>query len=156
MLEAFAPLSSKAELHVIGPVSSDFKPLLEKMSLQNVHIRGAVAGDVLAREYSAADIFCLPSIEEGYGLVIPQAMACGLPIVTTEVVGAVDLLTHGHEGLIVPPANAQALSAALEQLVEDAELRLSLGRNALEKAHSGQSWADYVQRTITCYKSLLA
>lgn len=156
LLEAFAPLSSKAELHVMGPVAPDFRKLLRKMALQNVYIRGAIAGDQLAAEYSRADIFCLPSIEEGYGLVIPQAMACGLPIVTTEVVGAVDLLTVGRDALIVPPCDAQALSLALEQLVDDAELRVSMGTYAHDKVQSGQSWEDYVRRTIVSYQEILA
>ncbi|NQW00552.1 MAG: glycosyltransferase family 4 protein [Rhodospirillales bacterium] len=155
LLEAFAPLAARAELHVVGPVSPDFQALLRCHPLASVHMRGAIVGSALAAEYGRADIFCLPSIEEGYGMVIAEAMACGLPIVTTHAVGAVDLLTPGLDGLVVPPADSPALALALEQLVDDAELRQKMGRRALETVRAGHSWEDYMERTLASYEKVL-
>jgi glycosyltransferase involved in cell wall biosynthesis len=118
-------------------------------------VRGTLSGSQLAIEYAQGDIFCLPSLEEGYGMVIPQAMACGLPIVTTHVVGAADLLKHGHDGLIVAPSDSIALADALERLVDDVSLRETMGAHALTTIQTGQSWDDYVGRTIAFYESLL-
>ena len=156
LLDAFKRLSSKAELHLIGPVSSDYEDMLRISVGENIHVRGALSSSQLAIEYSQGDIFCLPSLEEGYGMVIPQAMACGLPIVTTTVVGAADLLKHGHNGLIVAPSDSIALADALERLVDDVSLRETMGAHALTTIQTGQSWDDYVGRAIAFYESLLA
>jgi len=156
LLDAFKRLSSEAELHLIGPVSSDYEDILRISVGENIHVRGALSGRQLAIEYSRGDIFCLPSLEEGYGMVIPQAMACGLPIVTTNVVGAADLLKHGHDGLIVAPSDSIALADALERLVDDVSLRETMGAHALTTIQTGQSWDDYVGRAIAFYEGLLA
>ena len=156
LLDAFKRLSSKAELHLIGPVSRDYEPMLRLSVGENIHVRGALPGSQLAKEYGRGDIFCLPSLEEGYGMVIPQAMACGLPVVTTHVVGAADLLEHGHNGLIVASGDRTALADALVCLVDDAPLRQSMGARALATVQSGQSWDDYVGRAIAFYEGLLA
>ena len=156
LLQAFARLSGKAELHLLGPVSPEFRGMLAKFRLDNVHLRGAIAGDALAREYGRGDIFCLPSIEEGYGMVIPEAMACGLAIVTTRVVGAVDILSEGVDSLIVPAADADALSEALERLIDDADLRQAMGQNALAAIRTGNGWDSYVDRTLKSYEKVLA
>ena len=155
LLQAFKHLLSKAELHLIGPVSPDFESYLQKHTGDNIFVRGTVAGSDLASEYGRADIFCLPSLEEGYGMVIPQAMACGLPIVTTHVVGAADLLAHGHNGLIVAPSDSRALADALERLIDDVPLRQSMGAKALKTVQAGKSWDDYLERTVKSYEALL-
>jgi glycosyltransferase involved in cell wall biosynthesis len=154
LLDAFKHLSSKADLHLIGPVSRDYEALLRANIGKNIYVRGSLPGSQLVAEYGRGDIFCLPSLEEGYGLVILQAMACGLPIVTTHIVGAADLLEHGHNGLIVAPGDRAALADALMRLVDDAPLRQSMGANALTTVRSKHSWDDYVERAIAFYDNL--
>jgi glycosyltransferase involved in cell wall biosynthesis len=156
LLKAFKRLSSKAELHLIGPVSPDYEKMLRKEIGANVFVRGALPGHDLSSEYGRGDIFCLPSLEEGYGMVIPQAMACGLPVVTTNVVGAADLLQHAHNGLIVSPADSTALSDALERLIDDVDLRQTMGAYAQATVQQGQGWDDYVSRAVTLYETMLA
>jgi glycosyltransferase involved in cell wall biosynthesis len=156
LLKAFKRLSSKAELHLIGPVSPDYEKMLRKEIGANVFVRGALPGHDLSSEYGRGDIFCLPSLEEGYGMVIPQAMACGLPVVTTNVVGAADLLQHAHNGLIVSPADSTALSDALERLIDDVDLRQTMGAYAQATVQQGQGWDDYVSRAVTLYETILA
>ena len=156
LLKAFKRLSSKAELHLIGPVSPDYEKMLRREIGANVFVRGALPGHDLSSEYGRGDIFCLPSLEEGYGMVIPQAMACGLPVVTTNVVGAADLLQHAHNGLIVSPADSTALSDALERLIDDVDLRQTMGAYAQTTVQQGQGWDDYVSRAVTLYETMLA
>ena len=156
LLKAFKRLSSKAELHLIGPVSPDYEKMLRKEIGANVFVRGALPGHDLSSEYGRGDIFCLPSLEEGYGMVIPQAMACGLPVVTTNVVGAADLLQHAHNGLIVSPADSTALSDALERLIDDVDLRQAMGAYAQATVQQGQGWDDYVSRAVALYETMLA
>lgn len=156
LIEAFKSLSSKAELHLIGPISPDYEPILRVTVGKGIHVRGALPSNQLAAEYGRGDIFCLPSLEEGYGMVILQAMACGLPVVTTHVVGAADLLEHGYNGFIVASGDRTALGDALLHLVDDTHLRQSMGAQALATVQSRQSWDDYIHRSVAFYKKLLA
>ena len=89
-------------------------------------------------------------------MVIPQAMACGLPVVSINVVGAADLLQHAHNGLIVSPADSSALSDALERLIDDVDLRQTMGAYAQATVQQGQGWDDYVSRAVTLYETMLA
>jgi glycosyltransferase involved in cell wall biosynthesis len=73
------------------------------------------------------DIFVLPSLNEGMGRVLVEAMAAGLPIVATRVGGIPDLVKHGENGLLVPPANAGALERAISDLLSDKARRKRMG-----------------------------
>ncbi len=84
--------------------------------------------------YAVADIFVLPSLYDTFGVVVNEAMASGLPIVTTHNVGATaDLVADGVNGRVVAPGDAHALAAALCSLLQDETLRDRMGNNALER-----------------------
>ena len=157
LINAFAQIKDPAELHLIGPIEEEFKPTLDRLASDNIHVRGPVAGHDLPKIYADADIFCLPSIEEGFGMVVPQAMAAGLPVVVSEPVGAADILIHGGSsgGIIVPPGNAAALSMALAGLVADASRRTSMGQAARDTVNDGYGWDDYIDRLVAAYERLL-
>ena len=76
---------------------------------------------------SCFDIFVLPSLNEGMGRVLVEAMSAGLPIVASRVGGIPDLVTHGENGLLVPPANAGALEQAISDLLSDKSRRKHMG-----------------------------
>jgi len=73
------------------------------------------------------DIFVLPSLNEGMGRVLVEAMASGKPIVASKVGGIPDLVKHGHNGFLVAPGDANGLSLAIKKLIEDEQLRLEMG-----------------------------
>ena len=82
----------------------------------------------IAAEYARADVFVFPSVSDPWGLVINEAMAASLPVVTTSEPGAVDdLVRHGANGLVTPPFDAGALATAMVRLTRDAELRHAMG-----------------------------
>ena len=83
---------------------------------------------------AALDVFCISSLYEGTPLALFEAMAAGRPIVSTAVDGCREVLEDGVSGLLVPPADAEALAGALERVVTDADLRGALGRRALEES----------------------
>jgi glycosyltransferase involved in cell wall biosynthesis len=96
--------------------------------------RGSVGRDRLAELYAAAAVVCVPSRREGYGMVAREAMASGRPVVATAVGGLVDAVADGETGLLVPPGDVVALRAAVARLLEDAELRDRLGKEARRRA----------------------
>jgi len=88
---------------------------------------GALPDDELARLYRQSDLFCLPSIQEGFGIVFLEAMASGLPIVATNAASMPEVIPDGRAGLLVPPGDTVALAAALIELLADPGLRAEYG-----------------------------
>ena len=109
-----------------------------------VRFPGPLAGAELERAYAAADLLVLPSHAETYGMVITEALAHGVPVVTTDVGGVTEALGHGacgrRPGLLVPPADSEALGAALRAWLEDAELRARLRLATLERRATLRPW----------------
>ncbi|MDD9876514.1 MAG: glycosyltransferase family 4 protein [Magnetovibrio sp.] len=155
LLAAFRALAGAAELHLIGPVEDAIRPFLSEGPADGVFVRGALAADRLADAYRAADIFCLPSWEEGFPLVLLQAMASGLPVVVTRATGAADMITAGQEGEIVQPGDIDGLTGALAALVDDGERRERQGAAARARVAGGWSWDDYVDRAVDHYRALM-
>ena len=154
LLEAFAKIGFGAELYLVGPVDTDAVGFLGQRPT-NVVVRGAVAGTELPSEYAAADIFCLPSLQEGMPLTLLQAMACGLPSIVTAPAGA-GLVHTGEEGILVPTRNVDGLAHALERLIGSAEVRGAMGEAARRAVAAGHGWQDYADRAIVAYRDVLA
>lgn len=85
---------------------------------------GDASPDELACEYNTADVFCLPSVQEGFGLVFLEAMAAGKPIVAARAAAVPEVVTHG---VLVEPENAEALAEGLAKVYGDSDLRVQLG-----------------------------
>jgi glycosyltransferase involved in cell wall biosynthesis len=88
----------------------------------------------MAEILASVDIACLPSYREGLPMAILEAMAAGKPIVTTDAPGCRATVAAGINGFLVPIKNAEMLAAALEKLILDSELRLSMGKESRKRA----------------------
>jgi phosphatidylinositol alpha-1,6-mannosyltransferase len=122
LLDALALLPPPARVSVVGTGTE--LPRLERrvraLGLgDRVAFLGHVGFDRLAAEYRRASIFCLPSRQEGFGIVFLEAMAAGLPIVAARAAAVPELVADGDCGLLVPPGDAEALAAALGRLLHD-------------------------------------
>lgn len=114
-----------------GEMEAALKSLAADLTLRNVSFPGFVNQSALPRVYAAADIFVLPSEQEPWGLVVNEAMCAGLPIVTTDVVGAArDLVRNGGNGFTYRPGDVPGLAGALRPLVADATLRQQMGQQS--------------------------
>jgi glycosyltransferase involved in cell wall biosynthesis len=126
-----------ARLTLIGPAEPVFAETLasDLAALgDRVRVLPARAREELVPLYAAADVFALPTWREGFPNVLLEAMAAGLPLVTTPVGAIPDIVRDGKEALLVPPRDPDALAAALRRLVSDADLRLTMGQRAHERA----------------------
>jgi glycosyltransferase involved in cell wall biosynthesis len=96
------------------------------------HARVHLTGYTASPEYylSIADIFCLPSYREGFGTVVIEAAAMGLPAVGTHINGLIDAIVDGETGILVPPGDETALTGALQRLLDEPDLLLKMGQNA--------------------------
>jgi D-inositol-3-phosphate glycosyltransferase len=110
--------------------------------------------DTLQYYYSAAEAVIVPSHYESFGLVALEAMACGTPVVASETGGLAFLVRDGETGFHIPAGDAAALADRLQLLLEDAELRLRLGRQAAEHAKQ-YAWPLIARRIVDLYQDVI-
>jgi glycosyltransferase involved in cell wall biosynthesis len=102
-------------------------------------------------ELRTMDLFVLPSLWEGFPIVLLEAMASGIPIIASAVDGVVEMLRDGEEALLIPPAHAGVLSECLVRLLRDESLRRSLGESARKAVQERYSLTRMVRETEAVY-----
>jgi glycosyltransferase involved in cell wall biosynthesis len=105
---------------------------------------------------SILDVFVLPSLWEGFGLVLLEAMAAGRPIIASNVSAIPEVLKQGHAGILVPSGQPQELANAIIRLLEDEKLRGDLGKRGRELVESEFLASTMIDATIEIYNELLA
>jgi len=160
LLEAFLSLADKfpeLELQLVGegPLRSSLAERVPERFKKRVEFAGFQKVDDLPGFFAAADIFVLPSRHDGWGVVVNQALAAGLPIVCSSAVGAAaDLVAPGSNGFIVPPGDATALSQSIRDLAADRERRISFGEKSRTWAHDWtpvrgvDRWVELAERVL--------
>lgn len=140
-----------------GPKKEDLLKILTEMGIKNdVIFTGMVEHHTIHRYYQAADIFVLPSYTEGGGppLVVMEAMACGLPIIVTNVGGMSEGIEDGVNGFIVSPKNVEELTKKLDFLIENEDLRKKFGNNSLKKIGEYSTiFGKKTEKLINLYES---
>jgi alpha-1,3-rhamnosyl/mannosyltransferase len=111
---------------------------------------GLVPDEDLPALYAGSGCFVFPSLFEGFGLPVLEAMACGTPVIASDRTALPELV--GDAGLLVDPESVEALSAALARLLEDRPFALSLGRRGVERSR-GYSWPETARRTLAVYRA---
>ncbi|MCL4401432.1 MAG: glycosyltransferase family 4 protein [Acidobacteria bacterium] len=113
-----------------GPESAAYKRIWREKRLEGtVRFLGDISQARLAAEYNRCDVFCLPSVQEGFGIVFLEAMAAGKPVVATRAAAVPEVVPHG---LLANPESEQATAAAIESLYRDAGLRAAQAASGLE------------------------
>jgi glycosyltransferase involved in cell wall biosynthesis len=156
LLRAFGRVAEFCELHFVGPIEPDILPIVRAAKHPGIVFRGALRGAALLDAYRNADIFCLPSIEEGLSLAVLQAMGTGLPVIVTPATGITALCGHSDGVVVVEPTDPEALADALERLARDPDLRQSLGMRARRTVEQRFTIGHYVERAVMAYRSLIA
>ena len=122
---------------------------------EHVALRGRVDHGALPAFYAAADVVCLPSRMEATSLSGLEAMACGRPLVATDVGGLPLIVKDGVNGLLVPLGDPSALAAALSRLLGDSALRQRMGTAGRKRVLAEFSWNTIAVRTVAFYRRVI-
>ncbi len=131
--KSISSLNLENRVRVIPPVSEGEKPAL----------------------YNLADAFLFPSALEGFGLVIAEAMACGLPVVTFNTSAMPELAEHNVTGYLTKPFDAEEFAAAAARLIQDAQLRERMGARARDTAERRFKWQHAAKATRAIYEDVV-
>ncbi len=166
ILRAIAALrdADQPTLLVVGDRTEGLQPLVEELGIQQlVRLREGIFFDrdeagpanlparPLVEIYKCADAFVFPSFMETFGIVLVEAMAAGLPIITADSPGCRDVIRRGRDGLMVPPDDLAALQNAMSRVMHDAGLRQKLAEQSRTRA-ADFSWDTVVERYVALYR----
>jgi glycosyltransferase involved in cell wall biosynthesis len=160
VVEAFALLRERRpelphRLAIVGRIGWGVEPLQQRvreLQLESVvPFAGYVADEDLPALYSAADLFVYPSLYEGFGIPPLEAMACGTPVVTSNVSSLPEVV--GDAALSVNPLDVEAMASAMEKVLTDAALRQTLSERGLERARAF-TWERMARLTIEVYQEV--
>lgn len=156
LLDNAPALRERARLVIIGdgPLLSETRNLLECARMTDYAWLPGARDDV-PELMRAMDVFVLPSLAEGISNTILEAMACGLPVIATQVGGNAELVLPEVTGMLVPAAQPKPMAEAMWHYVNDEELRLRHGRAARERVEREFSMEAMVQRYVEVYERLL-
>jgi len=132
-----APRIPDLTLRIIGggPEALALRAQRDRLGLgDRVRFLGEVGAAELAIEYVNADLFCLPSVQEAFGIVFVEAMAAGIPVVACRAAAVPEVVEDGRTGVLVAPRRPDSIADAIEGLVRNAELRKALGAAGRHRA----------------------
>jgi glycosyltransferase involved in cell wall biosynthesis len=158
LVAAFATLEGAdalADTHLVlvgdGPARTDLERAL---SGRRVTFTGYLCGAALAEAYASSDVFAFPSVTETFGQVVLEAMASGLPILGFDAEGVCDLVRPGVSGLLAPVGAIATFARSLAALLESAELRRTLGRQARAAAER-RTWSSVMDSLLLVYLDVI-
>tara|TARA_B100002019_G_scaffold39933_1_gene33474 strand:- start:1535 stop:2767 length:1233 start_codon:yes stop_codon:yes gene_type:complete len=150
------PKYPKLNLLVVGKLQSggEIESLIFKLDLEKkiTFIHG-ISSESLVEHYALSSIAVVPSIYEGFGLPAAEAMACGIPVISTNG-GALPEIV-GEAGLIVPVKNSELIAYEIEKLIEDKSLREDLGLAGRKRIEENFSWDVTAEKVAQLYKSII-
>lgn len=134
LLKACSYMENEIGVYIIGgEPTNEYLSLKSKLSLHNVHFEGFKTKEELWNYYKAADLFVLPTREDIWGLVVNEAMACGLPVITTDkCIAGLELVINKENGYIVEADDFKQLARKVNYLINNEGLKLIMSQKCLE------------------------
>ncbi len=162
LLKAFQQVKREipnSRLIVVGPgtrLLKGYERWVKQNHVEDVVFVGYISEEDKPRYFKTADIYCAPSTgHESQGVVLLESMAVGTPIIASNIEGYASVVTHGDEGVLVPPRDSIALSRALITVIGDEALRQRMGAKGMLKAKQ-YSWEQVAQRVFNYYNRVLS
>lgn len=158
LLEAMAMLpGARLVLAGDGPHRASLAERAQRLGIAGrTHFIGNRPHTELPQLHAIADLFVMPSTDhETFCLAACEAMSCERPVVAARTGGLIEVVRDGETGLIVPPGDAAALAAGMRTLLNDAALRMRMGRAGREWTHAMFTWDKVITRMLACYERAL-
>jgi glycosyltransferase involved in cell wall biosynthesis len=150
LLGALAALPKGSAKLVLYTRASVDRELLRGFESVDLEIRGGLSDAQLAADLKQCDLVALPSIAEGFGLVILEAMACGVPVLCTTSTGGADFILHRQNGLLIEPGSASAIEQELVWALSHRDELFAMGQAARREAEK-HTWAEYRRKFFAAY-----
>ena len=154
LLAALASLPKGAAKLIIYTRASVDRDLIQGYEGVDVEIRGGLSDAALAADMKQCDLIALPSIAEGFGLVILEAMACGVPVLCTTSTGGADFIQHRQNGLLIEPGSVEAIRQELDWALTHRDELFHIGQAARVESEK-HTWAEYRRKFFAAYCSAL-
>jgi len=157
LIEAFERLKlSKTELLLIGPIDESMKSFIDKRTKYNSKIKaiGAVPKIELSKYYSRGSVFVLPSLADSRGLVVSEAMGCGLPVIVTENTGSKEIVRDGKDGFIIPIRDVDVLMERICFLYKNKSICKQMGKSSKLRVQEF-TWQRYEEQILKVYKKVI-
>lgn len=142
-------------LLLVGEKGADFEQVAAFLPEVQAQFLGAIPNLELKKYMSSAHVLVLPSVEDGFGLVMAEAMACGCPVIATENTGAMDLFDDGIEGFIVPIRDEQTLAKRLQRMADDPLLAQRMAAAARQRMQTLGGWTQYGEAMMALFRQLI-
>jgi len=155
LAQAFIRVSGDCHLLFVGPDEAGMQAEIERITENHPCVHFVAYTDKPAAYMAAADVFCLPSYREGFGSVILEAAACGIPAIGSRIYGVSDAIEEGKSGLLFAPRNIDALADCMRLMLQNSGLREQMGDYALQRAEQDFSSARVTQAWLQYYDTLL-
>lgn len=155
LIQAFNELNlSNSELWLIGNLDKNLSKKLVTLN-NNIVFKGSINEFHLPKYYNESSIFCLPTLEDGGPMVIPQAMSCALPVISTYYCVAPDLIKNGVEGFLIERRNKDAIKEKIQFFYDNENQRLEMGNNARNRILNEATWDIITDKIIFFSKNKL-
>lgn len=145
---------SQVELYLAGGYSKSTPIYQEYKSKKNVHFLGFVTRDVLASLYQKSDVFVFPTLGEGYGLVILEALSCGVPCIVSDLAGGDDAIIEGINGFKFKAGNDDELYSKIKWFLDNPQ-QLPLFSVNSRKSVEKQTWQSYYDCVVKAVENIL-
>ncbi|WML46866.1 glycosyltransferase [Neobacillus sp. PS3-34] len=163
LIKAFAKIHtsySDSKLLIVGdgPQRAEYEQLAASLGIADVTtFTGRVPNNEVPDYINKMDIFAVPSTEdsESFGVAAVEAMACGVPVVVSNVGGLPEVVIEGKTGYVVPKENPEQLAAAFLKLVENPEVRAEMGKNGIQHVKEHYDWIDNANGMLELYEQTL-
>ena len=154
LIETLENIDLPWQLEIAGLCLEKPEQISKKLSLflkdSRCKFLGQVSNDILLEKMKNSHVFMLPSLYEGFGQVLLEAISCGLPVITTENTGAPDFIKNDYNGFITPIRDTKKTTVILQKLYNNEEFRISISENSIKTAKKF-SWENYFEQFKTIF-----
>lgn len=147
--------SQRIRLWIAGMVQPEAHKFIKRLDkVCELHMLNKISADALRKQMSQSHAFVLPSVQDGFGLVTPQAMGCGTAVIVSDKAGSSEIVKHGRNGLVFKSGDSEDLAAQIERLIRSPDEAHEMGleaRSALQHIGGWEEYGDKIEAILNSY-----